>query len=51
MLKKFREYRKCKNAIRQLNQLDDRSLADMGIKRSEIAFIVRKSTGSYGGFE
>jgi uncharacterized protein YjiS (DUF1127 family) len=45
----FAEWRRRHLAYAELMALDDRSLADIGIRRSEIPGIIERSHGSAGG--
>jgi uncharacterized protein YjiS (DUF1127 family) len=39
-------WRQRQRAINELNALDDRALADIGISRTEIPFVLSRPTGS-----
>lgn len=38
----FRRWARMRNTIRELSQLTDRDLADLGISRSDIRFVAKK---------
>jgi uncharacterized protein YjiS (DUF1127 family) len=40
---KFAAWRRYRDAVRELSQLSDRELDDIGIRRGDIEFIVRRS--------
>ena len=40
---KFAAWRRYRDAVRELSQLSDRELIDIGIRRGDIEFIVRQS--------
>jgi uncharacterized protein YjiS (DUF1127 family) len=40
---KLQAWRRFRDAVRELSQLSDRELADIGVRRGEIEFIVRRS--------
>ena len=40
---KLTAWRKYRDAVRELSQLSDRELDDIGIRRGDIEFIVRRS--------
>jgi uncharacterized protein YjiS (DUF1127 family) len=42
LLQRLAEYRRQQRALEELYSLDDRSLADIGITRSEIPYILAK---------
>ena len=37
------QYRRYRDSVRELSRLSDRDLSDLGISRSDIEFIARKS--------
>ena len=43
---KLQAWRRYRDAVRELSQLSDRELADIGIRRGDIEYIVRRSVGS-----
>jgi uncharacterized protein YjiS (DUF1127 family) len=43
---KLTTWRKYRDAVRELSQLSDRELNDIGIRRGDIEFIVRRSLAS-----
>ena len=43
---KLTAWRKYRDAVRELSQLSDRELDDIGIRRGDIEFIVRSSIAS-----
>jgi uncharacterized protein YjiS (DUF1127 family) len=43
---KLAAWRKYRDAVRELSQLSDRELNDIGIRRGDIEFIVRRSLAS-----
>jgi uncharacterized protein YjiS (DUF1127 family) len=40
---KLNAWRRYRDAVRELSQLSDRELSDIGIRRGEIEFVVRRS--------
>jgi uncharacterized protein YjiS (DUF1127 family) len=40
---KLNAWRRYRDAVRELTQLSDRELSDIGIRRGDIEFIVRRS--------
>jgi uncharacterized protein YjiS (DUF1127 family) len=40
---KLTAWRRYRDAVRELSQLSDRELSDIGIRRGDIEFIVRRS--------
>ena len=40
---KLNAWRRYRDAVRELSQLTDRELSDIGIRRGDIEFIVRRS--------
>ncbi len=40
---KFNAWRRYREAVRELSQLSDRDLNDIGIRRGDIEFVVRQS--------
>jgi uncharacterized protein YjiS (DUF1127 family) len=43
LAEKLQEWRRYRTSVRELTQLSDRELADLGITRSEIEYIAKKS--------
>ena len=43
---KLAAWRRYREAVRELSQLSDRELDDIGIRRGDIEFIVRRSVAS-----
>jgi uncharacterized protein YjiS (DUF1127 family) len=43
---KLTAWRKYRDAVRELSQLSDRELDDIGIRRGDIEYIVRRSIAS-----
>jgi uncharacterized protein YjiS (DUF1127 family) len=43
---KLAAWRRYREAVRELSQLSDRELDDIGIRRGDIEYIVRRSVGS-----
>jgi uncharacterized protein YjiS (DUF1127 family) len=43
---KLNAWRRYREAVRELSQLSDRELNDIGIRRGDIEFIVRRSVAS-----
>jgi uncharacterized protein YjiS (DUF1127 family) len=46
LLNRLAEYRRQQRALQELYSLDDRSLADLGITRSEIPYLIAKRNES-----
>ena len=44
---KLAAWRRYRDAVRELSQLSDRELDDIGIRRGDIEFIVRRSVVSH----
>lgn len=42
LIENYREWRRYRNAVSQLDRLSDRELRDVGILRGDIPYIVRK---------
>ena len=40
---KLNEWRRYRSSVRELSQLSDRELADLGISRADIEFVAKKS--------
>ena len=45
---KLSAWRRYREAVRELSQLSNRELDDIGIRRGDIEFIVRRSVASQG---
>lgn len=43
---KLAEWRRYREAVRELSQLSDRELDDIGIRRGDIEYVVRRSVAS-----
>jgi uncharacterized protein YjiS (DUF1127 family) len=43
---KLTAWRRYRDAVRELSQLSDRELSDIGISRGDIEFVVRRTTKS-----
>jgi len=45
---KLSAWRRYRDAVRELSQLSDRELSDIGIRRGDIEFVVRRSVAAKG---
>lgn len=46
LTEKFNAWRRYRDAVRELSLLSDRDLADIGIRRGDIEYIVRQSVAA-----
>ena len=44
LIKKYRQYKRYRETVSELNRLSNRELSDLGMSRADIPFVAREAT-------